>query len=160
MRIFLLLILISLVSCDVDTGSVSLEDVAFTSYIYGEYKLTSDGATALNEEYFSTTTIDFSTSTLFCVDSSGTLSIWSSDFSLEFELELLYAIDSNDRYGVYEVISPSVDDSGTTLKDNRYVKVYVDSQTNLSLYTFTNTKSLAESSTDSYTFAYPSYSIY
>lgn len=119
-------------ACSVNTYPVNLEDEVYLSFIFGEYRLSGSGASLLNtaDNYFINTPDPlFSTMDIFTVDNFGHANIFIgiSRVTLQFQ----HTIPNDPNSAVFEVINPLVENSGSLIKNNRYLKIKFDNNTNL-----------------------------
>ncbi len=131
-------------SCSVDTGSTSIAETIFLSTIKGSYTLTSDGASALNDDY-TTDALDFTEYTGFSIENRY-IEIFNSSSKMIFQLAEAQTFTS----AVYKVNTYS----SSKLTDGIYFMVYLDSSTNIWFSSsFADTVSKASSLTDTNQFA-------
>ena len=123
---------IIITACSVDTKSINLEDEVYLSFIFGQYKLSDSGASLLNtaDNYFiNTPNPSFSTMDIFTINNFGQMDIYIGVLRVTLQFEHSISDDANSA--VFEVINPLSENSGSLIKNNRYLKIKFDNNTNL-----------------------------
>ena len=142
-------------ACSVSTDSISLEDEVYLSFIFGEYRLSNSGVTLLNtaDNYFVTPPNPlFSTMEMFTMNNFGYADIYIGISRVTFQFQHAILDDANSA--VFEVINPLSENSGSLIKNNRYLKIKFDNNTNLIFSsTYTDNPQDAEKLTTSILFS-------
>ncbi len=139
MKKFILCISLIFCGCSTNTGSVSENEMLFLSLLRGSYKLTTDGADALNSDYLETAPSPaYSDENILTVDNSY-IEIGSGSTNIIFMLAEALSFTN----AVYQACSSS------KLTDGTYFMV--DSSTNIYFSKdFTNSSAGAVSLTNDY----------
>ncbi len=119
-------------ACSVNTGSISPEDEVYLSFVFGPYKLSESGANLLNiaDNYFiSVPNPQFSTDDIFTMNNFGQMDIYKGILRVTFLFQ--HAIPDDVNSAVFKVINPPTTNSGSLIKNDRYLKIKFDSNTNL-----------------------------
>ena len=119
-------------ACSVQTDSISLEDEVYLSFIFGQYRLSDSGASLLNtaDNYFINTPNPlFSTKDVFIMDNFGHADIFLGILRVTLQFEHTVSEDVNSA--VFKVVNPLAENSGALIKNNRYLKIKFDNNTNL-----------------------------
>lgn len=125
----ILSLFVILCQCDVDTGSISLENEVYLDNIQGHYHLTAEGVTYLNNTSFffaSAPNPPFSISTGFIVNSKGTMSINNDNNSANLLIDFLNTVPKNSSSGIFAIIDPEPVNAGTNTRTNRFMKIDVN----------------------------------
>ena len=119
-------------ACSVNTDSINPEDEVYLSFVFGQYTLSEAGATLLNtaDNYFVNSPNPlFSTSDAFKMNNFGYADIYMGVLRVSFQFQHAVLDDANSA--VFEVVNPSPENSGALIKNNRYLKIKFDDNTNL-----------------------------
>ncbi len=147
MKKFILCISLIFCGCSTNTGSVSENEMLFLSLLRGSYKLTTEGADALNNDYLETApSTAYSDENILTVNNSY-IDIDSGSTNIIFKLAEALSFTN----AVYQAVTYSP----SKLTDGIYFMVYLDSSTNIYFSKdFTNSSANAVSlANDYYEFA-------
>ena len=119
-------------ACSVNTDSINIEDEVYLSFVFGQYKLSESGASLLNtvDNYFTTPpNPQFSTKDVFMMNNFGYADIYIgiSRVTLQFQ----HAVPDDVNSAVFKILNPSPENSGALIKNDRYLKIKFDNNTNL-----------------------------
>ena len=119
-------------ACSVNTDSINPEDEVYLSFVFGQYTLSEAGATLLNtaDNYFVNSPNPlYSTKDAFTMNNFGYADIYIG--VARVTLQFQHAIVDDANSAVFEVIDPLAENSGSLIKNNRYLKIKFDNNTNL-----------------------------
>lgn len=155
--IYILAINMTLTSCSVETDSISLEDIYYLNIFRGPYNLSSGGIQILNNTdciFLVSPSPLFNNNFEFIIDNNGTVNINNSHSF--FISDFLYALNQDNNSAIFEIKSPNENQSGTLVKQNRFLKITFDQQTNLYIpKEFANSSENAEQLSTDILFATP-----
>lgn len=154
----ILLLITFFISCNVQTGSVSLGDVFFTSKIFGTYRWTTEGLSLINQEnniFPQQPNPLYTSEMIFNIDESGVLTSINQQNTVS--LSLVYTLQSDTNSAVYNILTPTVMNSGSQIKNKRYLKIHLDENTNIYFSEFSDSTNIAEKSQATLKVAQPSF---
>lgn len=144
--------------CNVNTGTINLDEEVFLDNIKGHYQLTAAGSAYLNDTsiFFATApSPTFSISSGFIINSKGTININNNNNTANLLIDFLSTMPTSSISGIFKIIAPSGVAAGSKTSQHRFMKIDIDTKNgNLSASTtFADSEINAQSLSTSVIFA-------
>ncbi len=150
--IILSIIIVFFSNCNnVQTGTIPIAEEAFLATLQGNYMLTDNGVNSANTDFFTVPPDPaYTQDDLFLINNFGNFSIINAGNN-NITINFMKVLNSDTNSGVFKIVRPIE-------RNNQYLKIRFDEQTNLYFSDFASSESSAESlpvSTDAFALPTP-----